>query len=92
MSKNNSLSKINDTKKENIKETKDISTNKVIIIIDNYKFDVTNYLYKHPGGKKILQKFKNKDATQAFNAIKGHCDGYVLSLLDEFCIGKCSDL
>lgn len=92
MSKNNSLSKINDTKKENIKETKDISKNKVIIIIDNYKFDVTNYLYKHPGGKKILQKFNNKDATQAFNEIKGHCDGYVLSLLDEFCIGKCSDL
>jgi cytochrome b involved in lipid metabolism len=62
--------------------------NKIIIIIDNYKFDVTEYAKIHPGGKKILQKYNNKDATKAFNEIKGHGDGYALSLLDEFCIGK----
>ena len=47
--------------------TYDISTNKVIIIIDDYKFDVTEYLNEHPGGKKILKKFNNKDATKGFN-------------------------
>lgn len=68
--------------------TKDVSGNKVIIIIDNHLFDVTGYMDQHPGGKKILQKFNNKDATKAFNEVRGHCDGYVLGLLDELCIGK----
>ena len=68
--------------------TSDISVNKVIIIIDDYKFDVTEYLYEHPGGKKILKKFNNKDATKAFNEVRGHSDGYCLGLLDKFCIGK----
>jgi|TARA_B110000467_G_C17837319_1_gene223010 cytochrome b involved in lipid metabolism len=67
----------------------DTSLNKVIIIIDEYKFDVTNYVHSHPGGKKILQQFNNKDATEAFNQIHGHYDSYVLDLLDKYCIGKC---
>ena len=66
----------------------DNSSNKIIIFIDNYKFDVTEYANTHPGGKKILQKYHHKDATKAFNEVKGHCDGYVLGLLDEFCRGK----
>ena len=68
---------------------KDISENRIIIIIDDYLFDVTNYMKEHPGGKKILKKFNKKDATEAFNQVRGHHDGYVLGLLDEFCIGKC---
>ena len=66
----------------------DISSNKIVIIIDNYKFDVTRFADKHPGGKQILQKYNNKDATNAFNEVRGHHDSYVLGLLDEFCIGK----
>ena len=66
----------------------DISSNKIIIFIDDHKFDVTEYANTHPGGKKILKKYNKKDATQAFNEVKGHGDGYALSLLDEFCIGK----
>ena len=66
----------------------DISSNKIIIFIDNYKFDVTEYAHTHPGGKKILQKYNNKNATKAFNEVKGHGDGYALGLLDKFCIGK----
>lgn len=65
----------------------DISANKIIIFIDGYKFDVTKYASEHPGGKKILQKYNNKDATNAFNDVRGHCDGYVLGLLDEMCLG-----
>ena len=48
----------------------DISANKIIIIIDNHKFDVTKYANDHPGGKKILQKYNKKDATTAFNEVK----------------------
>ena len=61
---------------------------KIIVIIDNYKFDVTEYLNEHPGGKKILKKFNGKDATKEFNEIKGHGESVVLDLLDKFCIGK----
>ena len=66
----------------------DISSTKIIIFIDNYKFDVTEYAPTHPGGKKILQKYNHKDATKAFNEVKGHGDGYALGLLDKFCIGQ----
>mgnify|MGYP001279996865 CR=1 FL=1 len=58
-------------------------TKKIVIIIDGYKFDVTEYAYSHPGGKKILEKYNNKDATKAFNDVRGHSDGYVLGLLEE---------
>ena len=71
---------------EDISQNKDIP--KIIIFIDDYKFDVTEYANTHPGGKKILQKYNGKDATQAFNDVRGHADGYILYLLDKFCIGK----
>jgi cytochrome b involved in lipid metabolism len=34
----------------------DSSSNKIIIFIDNYKFDVTEYAHTHPGGKKNFTK------------------------------------
>ena len=61
---------------------------KIIIYIDGYKFDVTEYAKDHPGGKKILTKYHKKDATTEFNRIKGHGDSYVLNILDKYCIGK----
>lgn len=64
---------------------------RIIIFIDNYMFDVTEYCTKHPGGKKILLEYKNKDATEAFNNINGHNDEYCLNLLDKYCIGKKPD-
>ncbi len=69
-------------------QTKDVSSNKVIIIIDGFKFDVTEYVHIHPGGKKNLRKFNGKDATKEFNEVKGHCETSVDDLLDKFCIGK----
>lgn len=65
---------------------------KTIIIIDDHYFDVTDYLKDHPGGQKILKKFHLKDATDAFNQIKGHGDEYAISLLDKYCIGKVCDV
>ena len=51
-------------------------------------FDVTEYANEHPGGKIIFQKYNGKDATNEFNNVKGHCDAYVYSLLEKYCIGK----
>ena len=63
-------------------------SNRIIIIIDGYKFDVTDFAKDHPGGSRILKKFHGKDATDEFNAIKGHGDAYALNLLEKYCIGK----
>jgi len=63
-------------------------TEKIIITIDDHKFDVSEYASQHPGGIKILRKFNGKDATKEFNEVKGHCDSYVDGLLDKYCIGK----
>ena len=61
---------------------------RIIIIIDDLKFDVTDFLKKHPGGPEIIKKYNGKDATEAFNAIRGHYDGYVDGMLDKMCMGK----
>jgi len=63
-------------------------SDKIIIKIDDYLFDVTEYANNHPGGYNILKKLNNKNATEEFNSIKGHSDSYVYGLLDKFCIGK----
>ena len=65
---------------------------KTIIIIDYHYFDVTDYLDYHPGGKCILKKYHLKDATDIFNSIKGHGDGYALSLLDKLCLGHINEI
>ena len=49
-------------------------SDKIIIKIDDYLFDVTEYANNHPGGYNILKKLNNKDATEEFNSIKGHSD------------------
>jgi L-lactate dehydrogenase (cytochrome) len=67
----------------------DVSNNKIIIFIDKHKFDVTQYASDHPGGRKILYKYNNKDATKAFNEVRGHCDAHALHLMEKFCIGPC---
>ena len=50
---------------------------------------MTEYAAKHQGGKRILKKYNNKDATKIFNdSTRGHMDGYVLELMQKMCIGK----
>lgn len=60
----------------------------IIIIIDDYYFDVTKYANIHPGGKRILKKYHMKDATTEFNSIKGHCDTFVIDEFSKYCIGQ----
>ena len=63
----------------------------IIVIIDNYYFDLTKYS-NHPGGKRILKKFHLKDATEEFNAVKGHGDEFAINELDKYCIGPIKDI
>lgn len=64
----------------------------VIIIIDEYYFDVTEYVAHHPGGGRILQKYHMRDATVPFNEVPGHSDAYALGLLDAMCLGRVCDI
>lgn len=56
---------------------------KLYIKLDSHWFDLTEYS-THPGGFEILKQYHLKDATDAFNAVKGHSDSYVDSKLKEF--------
>jgi len=42
-----------------------------VVVYNNNKYDIGNYLDKHPGGKAILERYENKDITEKFNQI-GH--------------------
>jgi cytochrome b involved in lipid metabolism len=44
------------------------SENDVWICIDNYVYDVTSWLNKHPGGKQIIMSYAGSDATDQFFA------------------------
>lgn len=60
----------------------------IVIIVDDHYFDVTEYADSHPGGRKLLENFHMKDATDAFNEVAGHSDGFAVALLDRLCIGR----
>lgn len=60
-----------------------IYNDKIYIKIDNYWFDLTDYI-EHPGGIQILKKYHLKDATKDFNNIKGHADILVDNLLTKY--------
>jgi len=59
----------------------DIS-NKIYVQIDNTWFDLTSYT-DHPGGAQIFKQYHLKNATKAFNQIRGHGDSLVFSKLEE---------
>ncbi len=51
------------------------------IKIDDKWYDFTSFKKIHPGGEKILKKYKNKDATEAFYANEKHFN-YIHALYD----------
>jgi cytochrome b involved in lipid metabolism len=55
----------------------------IYVCIDNYWFDLTNFT-EHPGGLSILRKYHLKDASDAFNEIKGHHDEYCYNLMKKY--------
>lgn len=54
-------------------------SNKIIIKINGNSYDVTEFSKIHHGGKSILKKYHNKDATKAFYSIPGHLN-YIKAL------------
>ncbi|KAI9681513.1 MAG: hypothetical protein M1817_002797 [Caeruleum heppii] len=42
---------------------------KVIVVIHGKAYDVTEFLPEHPGGPKIILKYKGKDATSAYEPV-----------------------
>merc|ERR1712232_561157 len=39
------------------------------VILNDYAYDVTRFLNKHPGGRAIIMKYAGKDASRAFNPL-----------------------
>jgi cytochrome b5 len=60
-----------------------------IITISGRRFNVTAYGHAHPGGAKVLMKFKSKDATKAFEAAGHSVDAY--EVLEQYYIDDDGD-
>ena len=59
------------------------------IVIDEFVYDVTEFLGDHPGGSDTILEFIGRDATSAFDG-KGHSeDAY--KLLNKYRVGKLED-
>jgi len=41
-------------------------SNRIIIIFEGEKYDITDMQYLHPNGEKIFKKYKNRDITDIF--------------------------
>ncbi|XP_063442842.1 cytochrome b5-like [Mytilus trossulus] len=55
------------------------------IIIENKVYDVTKFLFEHPGGYDILLEHAGRDATCAFEEV-GHSRD-AKQILQDYCIG-----
>eukprot|EP00262_Sarcandra_glabra_P000263 TRINITY_DN10323_c0_g1_i1.p1 TRINITY_DN10323_c0_g1~~TRINITY_DN10323_c0_g1_i1.p1 ORF type:complete len:136 (+),score=25.52 TRINITY_DN10323_c0_g1_i1:61-468(+) len=56
------------------------------VVIDGKVYDVTDYLYEHPGGDDVLLSATGKDATDEFEDAR-HSKS-ARDLMQEFCIGE----
>lgn len=59
---------------------------KCFIVIDEFVYDVTEFLDDHPGGSDTILEFIGRDATSAFDG-KGHSkEAY--AMLEEYKVGQ----
>eukprot|EP00943_MAST-04B_sp_MAST-4B-sp1_P009120 g9120.t1 len=58
---------------------------KCIIIINEFVYDVSAFLERHPGGNDIIIEYVGRDATSAFEG-KGHSE-QAYEMLESFKIG-----
>jgi predicted heme/steroid binding protein len=56
------------------------------VAIDGFVYDVTRFIYEHPGGRAVLARQLGRDASQAFARV-GHTAGAQISLLN-FRVGR----
>ncbi|XP_046822283.1 cytochrome b5-like [Vespa crabro] len=69
---------------EEVQKTK--GTGKVVIILHDKVYDVTEFLNEHPGGEEILIDHAGKDGTENFNDV-GHSQD-ALDLMNKYKIGE----
>lgn len=62
------------------------SQNRKIIVISDKIYDITNFMFEHPGGADVLDFYVFKDATNAFYEIGHSSDAE--ELLKKFLIGE----
>lgn len=64
-----------------------MGNNNVILKINEEHYDLTKFIYIHPGGNDIIQKYNNKDATKIFN--RYHKDNKkIKDMLEQYKIKK----
>lgn len=62
------------------------SKSKIIVTINNKKYDFTDFINLHPGGANIILKYKNKDASEKFNKIYVHKQQWIQEALKKYLI------
>jgi cytochrome b5 len=62
-----------------------VTYEKCIIIINEFVYDVSAFLERHPGGDDIIIEYAGRDATSAFEG-KGHSE-QAYEMLESFKIG-----
>jgi len=70
----------------NVEFTKEEVIEKNFIIIDGNVYNFLAFEEKHPGGAKVLQYFRGKDATEKFHKVEKHTDE-VKANLSNFKVG-----
>ena len=68
------------------------SPDRHLIIISNSVYDVRQWLSTHPGGMKVLNEWKGRDATSAFNGkistgVKHHHSLFARKILAKYKVG-----
>jgi cytochrome b involved in lipid metabolism len=71
----------------NIKKNK-----KVIVILNNLVYDLTEFVDIHPGGPMVILNCAEKDADKVFHSIEAHDSEWVRNQLKKYCIGPVQSL
>jgi len=61
------------------------SSDKMLIAIDGYVYDITKFAAMHPGGLAVLRMVAGEDATKQFYAL--HTKSVLEKYHDKFCVG-----
>lgn len=69
-------------------EIVDLATSGVVLVINNYVYDVTSFVSEHPGGELVLRNMSGKDCTDAFENFH---QANVQAMLPKYRIGRVAE-
>lgn len=75
-----------------ISDAGDVMADRVIVVLDQYVYDLTQFADSHPGGRAILDGCRGKDVTMNFDQVWAHDTDAVRTTLDRYCIGHVSSI